>query len=50
MKENARLLSIREVCFRCGRFFLIHDDTVWTGNNTYHYECWMKEKREEATK
>jgi len=41
---------IRNVCRRCGRFLHIHDDTVWTDNRTYHYECWMKEKREEATK
>lgn len=50
MKEIAPLTWMRKICNRCGRLFLIHEDTVWTGNKTYHYECWMKEKREEATK
>lgn len=33
---------IRKICHHCGQILLIHDDTVWSGNKTYHYACWMK--------
>jgi hypothetical protein len=46
MKKIASLPWIRKVCNRCGRFFLIHENIVWTGNKTCHYECWTQEKRE----
>lgn len=48
MKEITPVTWIRKVCHRCGQLLKIHDDTVWTDNKTYHYECWMKEKESKS--
>jgi hypothetical protein len=48
MKKIIPVTWIRNVCHRCGQLLHIYDDTVWTDNRTYHYECWMKEKESKS--
>ncbi|AGB03738.1 hypothetical protein Metfor_2753 [Methanoregula formicica SMSP] len=50
MKKTMPMRWIRKPCNRCGQLLLIHDDTVWKDNKTYHYHCWIKENESNSRK